>query len=101
MSGIKRFSEYTCGVTDDAHGDYVLHSDHLASHSYDEAVERVAFEVDYGTAAAGVRYDEKTRQYVTDFPSKGTLDACIQASRLLAGWMRSAMSRAKRFGGAE
>ena len=82
-------------------GNYVLHSDHLASHVLDEAAERAAFEAEYAVGPSAVRYDTNTRQYVTDWPGRETLDLAWRANILLEGWLACAKSRAKRFGMSE
>ena len=83
MSGIKHFP-----VTMFA-GDVEVcyYSDHLASHAYDEAVERAAFEAEYPDLT-------KTRSVgsPSDYWSAMTQNRW-------ADWVRCAKSRAKRAGG--
>ena len=67
-------------------GAAVLHTDHLASHAFDEAVERAAFEADQRRSGADI--------------SRGKLGGyrtpTLQFKWL--GWKACAKSRAKRFG---
>jgi len=100
---IKRY-EFRCADDDYMErpdGSVVLYTDHLASHAFDEAVERAAFEAEYAVGPSAVRYDTNTRQYVTDWPSRETLDLAWRANILLEGWLACAKSRAKRASGAE
>jgi len=87
MSGIKRY-EFRCSdddYMDRPDGSVVLYSDHLASHAYDEAVERAAFEGEYPDLA-------KTR-------SVGSPDIYWSAmtQNRWADCVRCAKSRAKRY----
>lgn len=94
-ASIERYYNTADGNTmvDDLDGDYVLHTDHLvelkASHAYDEAVERAAFEDEYPD--------------LTMKRSTGDPDAYWSAmtQNRWTDWLRCAKSRAKRFGGAE
>lgn len=70
-------------------GDYVMHTDHLASHAFDEAVERAAFE--------DAMTDRPYERYITEF---GYYDN-KSTERRWQGWLACAKSRAKRFGGVE
>jgi len=89
MSGIKRY-EFRCADDDYMErpdGSVVLYTDHLASHAYDEAVERAAFEAEYpdltkkrSMNAQGVYWSAMTQNRWVD-------------------WVRCAKSRAKRAGG--
>lgn len=80
----------------------VLHTDHLAAiaaaSAYDEEKERGLFEAEYKVGASYVRYDTNTRQYVTDWPSRETLDLAWRANILLEGWLACAKARAKAAG---
>ncbi len=90
MSGIKRLRIDMDGCTQqDDDGDYVTHADHLASHAFDEAVEREMFEAEYPDLT-------KTR-------SVGSPDIYWSAmtQNRWADWVRCAKSRAKRAGGAQ
>lgn len=66
----------------------VLHTDHIASHAYDEAVERKAFE-------AEVQY----RQYLERYKDGSYKTEWVETR--WQGWLACAKSRAKRAGGAE
>lgn len=77
-------------ILDDA-GSVVLHSDHLASHAYDEAVERAAFEA--------AMLEEGFR--ATLEPDLDGVYMSPATHAMWCGWLRCAKSRAKRFGGAE
>ena len=93
MSGIKRYD--VCGDIDGgyldehANGRAVLHTDHLVSHAYDEAVERVAFEAEY---------PDLTKK--RSMNAQGVYWSAMTQNRW-ADWVRCAKSRAKRAGGAE
>ena len=96
MSGIKRFDiildEH--GIAElslEPDGDYVLHTDHLASHAFDEAVERAAFE------AAMLEEGFRT----TLEPDLDGVYMSPTAHAMWCGWLRCAKSRAKRFGATE
>ena len=67
-------------------GDIVLHTDHLASHAFDEAVERAAFEVEYTQPSLIKR-------------NKCGLYQCDSVRYAWHGWEACAKSRAKRAGG--
>lgn len=81
-----------------ADGFFVERADHIASHAYDEEKERALFEAEYKVGPSAVRYDINTRQYVTDWPSRETLDLAWRANILLEGWLQCAKSRAKAAG---
>ena len=91
MSGINRFDIDGRVVESPFDGDYVLHTDHLASHAFDEAVERAAFE------AAMLEEGFRT----TLEPDLDGVYMSPTAHAMWCGWLRCAKSRAKRFGGAE
>ena len=78
---------YMTGCSGD--GDYVLHADHLASHAYDEAVERQAFEASY---------PHLTKKRCVNAPD---IYWSAMAQNHWEIWLRCAKSRAKRAGGAE
>lgn len=95
MIGIKRYSVRsdmdTPYIDESPNGRVVLHTDHLASHAFDEAVERAAFEaymIDEGYGFKLQRDNHGT------YSRPGTLAVWI-------GWRECAKSRAKRAGGAE
>jgi len=89
MSGIKRLRIDMDGCTQqDDDGDYVTHTDHLASHAFDEAVERAAFEA--AMLEEGFRTLEPDLDGVYMSPT---------AHAMWCGWLRCAKSRAKRAGG--
>jgi hypothetical protein len=69
----------------------VLHTDHLASHAYDEAVERAAFEA--------VMLEEGFRATLEPDLDGVYMSKTVHA--MWCGWIRCAKSRAKRAGGAE
>lgn len=66
-------------------------ADHLASHAFDEAVERAAFEVYMIDEGYGFKLQRNNRG---TYSRPGTLAVWI-------GWRECAKSRSKRFGGAE
>jgi hypothetical protein len=65
-------------------GDYVLHADHLASHAYDEAKERAAFEAQLQPSHC-IKFADGSYQYA-------------YFSTLWHGWLACAKSRAKAAG---
>jgi hypothetical protein len=88
---IKRYQPvgYDFDVDEDAHGNYVLHADHLASHQFDEAKERALFEAEIRSRVGdSMRFDRF---------SDGYLGAQLQTMWL--AWIMCATSRAKAAGG--
>lgn len=85
MSGIKRYLPTCDCMGQSSLGDYVLHTDHLASHAFDEAVERAAFEAEH-SAFRLVR--DSCGIYEIGFVEGAWF-----------GWLACAKSRAKRAGG--
>ena len=77
-----------CGLSNATVGSVVLHADHLASHAYDEAVERAAFE------AAMLEEGFRT----TLEPDLDGVYMSPTAHAMWCGWLRCAKSRAKRAG---
>jgi hypothetical protein len=68
----------------------VLHSDHLASHAFDEVVERAAFEAEAeadGYLIAGKYYEDAGSRTAYSDPA---------TDFLWLGWIQCAKSRAKR-----
>jgi hypothetical protein len=92
MSGIKRYN--ALGDIDGgylksaADGRVVRYPDHLASHAFDEVVERAAFE------AAMLEEGFRT----TLEPDLDGVYMSPTAHAMWCGWLRCAKSRAKRFG---
>jgi hypothetical protein len=95
---IKRFLPTCDCMGQSSMGDYVFYTDHLAAlaaaSGYDEEKERGFFEVKYKVGPSSVRYDTNTRQYVTDWPSRETLNLAWRANILLEGWLACARTRA-------
>jgi len=84
---IKRYTSYS-KLNDDSAGYLVLHADHLASHQYDEAKERAAFEAEFKARSplTSLHRDTYGRYIVESVQSEW------------AGWLRCAKSRAKAAG---
>ena len=89
MSGIKRYMVRDAARAIPDSELVVLHADHLASHAYDEAVERKAFEA--------AMLDEGFR--TTLEPDLDGVYMSPTAHAMWCGWLRCAKSRAKRAGG--
>jgi len=70
-------------------GDIVLHTDHLASHAYDEAKERALFEAEFNTLELQGGLNSWTGRWEYDHP---------HVNSLWQGWLRCAKSRAKAAG---
>lgn len=85
---IKRYTSYS-KLNEDSAGYLVLNTDHLASHAFDDAVER---------ELCNVAMLEKNEQLEINGFQPLTL---WQEHAFTAGWMRCAKSRAKRAGGAQ
>lgn len=95
---IKRYAP-TCDCMSNASwGDYVLHSDHIASHAFDEAKERELFEAWFTETYTAHRLGPRLTNcgIATDGYADSRVDICWR------GWLACARSRAERFaGGAE
>ena len=96
MSAIKRYEavhiryeESNIRYGDGCEVEVVTVRDHLASHAYDEAVERAAFE------AAMLEEGFRT----TLEPDLDGVYMSPTAHAMWCGWLRCAKSRAERFGG--
>jgi len=76
-----------CGLSNATVGSVVLHADHLASHAFDEAVERAAFEAEY---------PDLTKKRCVNTPDV-YWSAMTQSWWEI--WVRCAKSRAMRAGG--
>ena len=97
MSAIKRFdievvNGWRAMRVEESDGDYVLHTDHLASHAFDEAAERAEFEADFNVLELQGGLNSWTGRWEYGHP---------HVNSLWQGWLRCTKSRAKRFGGAE
>lgn len=87
MSGIKRWC-VSRGVTvaESSAGPFVLHEDHLASHAFDEAVERALFEAAFYVVDLAGSRDSWSGRWKYDY---GHVDD------LWFGWLACAKARAK------
>lgn len=86
---IKRYKAWQADAELDDDALVITLADHLASHAYDEAVERAAFE--------DAMTERPYERYITEF---GYYDN-KSTERRWQGWLACAKSRAKRLGGAE
>ena len=101
MSGIMLFDCYEAAGHEDVDALYVLHTDHLASHAFDEEVERAAFEVWFSDHARRVlKWDESDieSEFQLDDDGEYVYDGAMSA---FDGWRAACQSRAKRAEGAE
>ena len=89
MSGIRRYLPTCDCMGQSSLGDYVRHTDHLATHAYDEAVELME------CAKFIQEMAEKLERHGM-MPMSGLEESAIRGS-----WKKCAKSRAKRSGGAE